>query len=168
MRVPADNIILGRGRGFEIAQGRLGPGRIHHCMRAIGVAEQALEMLCKRATSRTAFGKPLAQLGGNVDIIADARMQIDMARLLTLKTAALIDGDDPKEARTWISKIKVIVPNMVLKVLDEAIQMHGAAGVSQDFKLAHMYMSARTLRLADGPDAVHRRQVARAELRKYS
>jgi len=168
VRVPADNIILGRGRGFEIAQGRLGPGRIHHCMRAIGVAEQALEMLCQRATSRTAFGKPLAELGGNFDIIADARMQIDMARLLTLKTAALIDGDDAREARTWISKIKVIVPNMVLKVIDEAIQMHGAAGVSQDFKLAHMYMSARTLRLADGPDAVHRRQVARAELRKYS
>ena len=167
VRVPASNIILGRGRGFEIAQGRLGPGRIHHCMRAIGVAEQALELLCKRATSRTAFGKPLAQLGGNYDIIADARMNIEMARLLTLKTAALIDSGDPKQARTWISKIKVVVPNMVLKIIDEAIQVHGAAGVSQDFKLANMYIAARTLRLADGPDAVHRRQVARAELARY-
>ena len=136
-------------------------------MRAIGVAEQALELLCKRATSRTAFGKPLAQLGGNYDIIADARMNIEMARLLTLKTAALIDSGNSKQARTWISKIKVVVPNMALKIIDEAIQIHGAAGVSQDFKLANMYIAARTLRLADGPDAVHRRQVARAELAKY-
>lgn len=168
VRVPKDNIILGRGRGFEISQGRLGPGRIHHCMRAIGVAEHALELLCKRAQSRTAFGKPLTHLGGNFDIIADARISIDMARLLTLKTAYMIDNEDPKVAREWISKIKVYVPNMALKVIDEAIQMHGAYGISQDFKLAGMYTATRTLRLADGPDAVHRRQVARAELRKYS
>lgn len=167
VRVPKDNIILGRGRGFEISQGRLGPGRIHHCMRAIGVAEKALELLCKRATSRTAFGKPLAQLGGNFDIIADARISIDMARLLTLQTAYIIDNEDPKAAREWISKIKVYVPNMALKIIDESIQMHGAYGISQDFELANMYMGARTLRLADGPDAVHRRQVARAELKKY-
>lgn len=167
VRVPKDNIILGRGRGFEISQGRLGPGRIHHCMRAIGIAEKALAMLCQRAESRVAFGKPLSRLGGNFDIIADARISIDAARLLTLQTAYMIDNADPRQAREWISKIKVYVPNMALKILDEAIQIHGAYGVSQDFELAHMYMATRTLRLADGPDAVHRRQVARAELRKY-
>ena len=167
VRVPATNIILGEGRGFEIAQGRLGPGRVHHCMRAIGVAEKALEYLCQRATSRRAFSKPLAELGSNFDIIANARIDIDMARLLTLQTAHLIDNGDPKIAREWISKIKVFVPNMTLKIIDEAIQIHGAAGVGQDFQLADMYMSARTLRLADGPDAVHRRQVARAELKQY-
>lgn len=168
VRVPKDNIILGRGRGFEVSQGRLGPGRIHHCMRAIGVAEKALKLLCQRAQSRTAFGKPLALLGGNMDIIADARINIDMARLLTLKTAHMIDNEDPKEAREWISKIKVFVPNMALKIIDEAIQMHGAYGISQDFDLADMYIATRTLRLADGPDAVHRRQVARAELKRQS
>ena len=167
VRVPSTNIILGEGRGFEVAQGRLGPGRVHHCMRAIGVAEKALEYLCQRATSRSAFGQPLAELGGNFDIIANARIDIDMARLLTLQTAHLIDNGDPKTAREWISKIKVFVPNMTLKIIDEAIQIHGAAGVGQDFQLADMYMSARTLRLADGPDAVHRRQVARAELKQY-
>ncbi len=167
VRVPTSNIILGEGRGFEIAQGRLGPGRVHHCMRAIGVAEKALEYLCRRATTRTAFGKPLAELGSNFDIIANARIDIDMARLLTLQTAHLIDNGEPKIAREWISKIKVFVPNMTLKIIDEAIQIHGAAGVGQDFELADMYMSARTLRLADGPDAVHRRQVARAELKQY-
>lgn len=167
VRVPKENLILGEGRGFEISQGRLGPGRIHHCMRAIGMAEKALSLLVKRSTEREAFGKPLARLGGNFDIIADARMEIDMARLLTLKTAHMIDTAGLREAHVWISKIKVIAPNVALKVIDEAIQMHGALGVSQDTPLAQYYMMARTLRLADGPDAVHRRQVARAELKKY-
>lgn len=167
VRVPQSNIILGTGRGFEIAQGRLGPGRIHHCMRAIGMAERALQLMCKRAVSRTAFGKPLAKLGGNFDIIANARMSIDMARLLTLQTAYVIDTHGVREAHTWISKIKTVVPNVALDVIDDAIQMHGAAGLSQDFPLAAMYMAARTLRLADGPDAVHRMVVARSELQKY-
>lgn len=167
VRVPESNIILGTGRGFEIAQGRLGPGRIHHCMRAIGMAERALQLMCKRAVSRTAFGKPLAKLGGNFDIIANARMNIDMARLLTLQTAYVIDTHGVREAHTWISKIKTVVPNVALDVIDDAIQMHGAAGLSQDFPLAAMYMAARTLRLADGPDAVHRMVVARSELQKY-
>ncbi len=167
VRVPKDNILLGPGRGFEISQGRLGPGRIHHCMRAIGMAEKALQLLCRRSLSREAFGKPLARLGANFDIIADARMSIEMARLLTLKTAWLMDNGDQHEARNYISQIKTVVPNVALKVIDEAIQMHGAVGVSQDFPLAKMWMVARTLRLADGPDAVHRRQVARAELKKY-
>ena len=167
VRVPESNIILGTGRGFEIAQGRLGPGRIHHCMRAIGMAERALQLMCKRAVSRTAFGKPLAKLGGNFDIIANARMNIDMARLLTLQTAHVIDTHGVREAHTWISKIKTVVPNVALDVIDDAIQMHGAAGLSQDFPLAAMYMAARTLRLADGPDAVHRMVVARSELQKY-
>lgn len=167
VRVPKDNILLGPGRGFEIAQGRLGPGRIHHCMRAIGMAEKALQLLCQRSLSREAFGKPLARLGANFDIIADARMSIEMARLLTLKTAWVMDNGDQREARNYISQIKTVVPNVALKVIDEAIQMHGAVGISQDFPLAKMWMVARTLRLADGPDAVHRRQVARAELKKY-
>ncbi len=167
VRVPESNIILGTGRGFEIAQGRLGPGRIHHCMRAIGMAERALQLMCKRAVSRTAFGKPLAKLGGNFDIIANARMNIDMARLLTLQTAYVIDTHGVREAHTWISKIKTVVPNVALDVIDDAIQMHGAAGLSQDFPLAAMYMAARTLRLADGPDAVHRMVVARSEFQKY-
>ena len=167
VRVPESNIILGPGRGFEIAQGRLGPGRIHHCMRAIGMAEKALQLLCRRSVSRTAFGKPLAKLGGNFDIIANARINIDMARLLTLQTAYVIDTEGVREAHTWISKIKTVVPNVALDVIDDAIQMHGAAGLSQDFPLAAMYMSARTLRLADGPDAVHRMVVARNELQQY-
>ncbi|MGI9285696.1 MAG: acyl-CoA dehydrogenase family protein [Pseudomonadales bacterium] len=167
VRVPKDNILLGPGRGFEISQGRLGPGRIHHCMRAIGMSEKALELLCQRSLSREAFGKPLARLGANFDIIADARMNIEMARLLTLKTAWLMDNGDQRAARVHISQIKTVVPNVALKVIDEAVQMHGAVGVSQDFPLANMWMAARTLRLADGPDAVHRRQVARAELKKY-
>ncbi len=167
VRVPKENIILGPGRGFEISQGRLGPGRIHHCMRALGSAELALQMMCERSLSREAFGKPLANLGGNVDIIANARMEIDMARLLTLKTAWLMDNGDPKVARTSISAIKVVVPNVALKVIDEAVQMYGASGVSQDTPLPEMWMSTRTLRIADGPDAVHRRQVARAELKQY-
>ncbi|MFK8028711.1 MAG: acyl-CoA dehydrogenase family protein [Gammaproteobacteria bacterium] len=168
VRVPRENMILGRGRGFEISQGRLGPGRIHHCMRAIGASEKALRLMCERSMSRSAFGKPLAQLGGNFDIIANARMDIDMVRLLTLQTAYVIDQHGVKAARTMISKIKVVAPNVALRVIDEAIQMHGATGVSQDTPLAHMYMQMRTLRLADGPDAVHRRLVAREELGRYA
>lgn len=168
VRVPEENIILGPGRGFEIAQGRLGPGRIHHCMRAIGMAERALQLMCERSVSRMAFGRPLAKLGGNVDKIANARMDIDMARLLTLQTAHVIDTRGVQEAHTWISKIKAVVPNVAIRVIDDAIQMHGAAGLSQDFPLAAMYMAARTLRLADGPDEVHRMVVARDELRPYT
>jgi acyl-CoA dehydrogenase len=167
VRVPKDNVILGAGRGFEISQGRLGPGRIHHCMRALGAAERALELMCTRATTRVAFGKPLARLGGNIDIVANARMDIEQARLLTLKTAWMMDNVDPKEARVWISMIKTAVPNVTLKVIDEAIQMHGGLGVSQDTPLAVMYMGQRTLRLADGPDAVHRMVVGRNEFKKY-
>ncbi len=168
VRVPKDNMILGSGRGFEISQGRLGPGRIHHCMRAIGAAERALELMCKRLLSRTAFGRPLAKLGGNVDIIANARMDIEQARLLTLKTAWMMDNVDAKEARIWISMIKTAVPLISIRIVDEAIQAYGALGVSQDTPLAVMYMSQRTLRLADGPDAVHRMVVGRQELRKYT
>ncbi len=168
VRVPKDNIILGPGRGFEISQGRLGPGRIHHCMRAIGAAEKALQLLCERSVSRTAFGKPLARLGGNIDIIANARMDIEQSRLLTLKTAWMMDHVDPKEARVWISMIKTAVPNMSIRIVDQAIQMFGALGISQDTPLAGMYMAQRTLRLADGPDEVHRMVVGRNELRKYT
>jgi acyl-CoA dehydrogenase len=167
VRVPEQNIILGPGRGFEVAQGRLGPGRIHHCMRAIGVAEQALKLMCERSVSRTAFGRPLAKLGGNYDKIANARINIDMARLLTLQTAYVIDTQGVQEAQVWISKIKALVPNVALQVLDDAIQIHGAAGISQDFPLARMYTNTRTLRFADGPDEVHRMVVARNELRPY-
>lgn len=167
VRVPEDNIILGPGRGFEIAQGRLGPGRVHHCMRAIGMAEKALRLMSERSVSRTAFGRPLAKLGGNYDTIANARMNIDMARLLTLKTAHVIDTCGVQEAQVWISKIKAVVPKLAIGIIDDAIQMHGAAGLSQDFPLGSMYMSARTLRLADGPDEVHRMVVARHELRPY-
>lgn len=167
VRVPESNIILGRGRGFEISQGRLGPGRIHHCMRSIGAAEKALDLMCTRAMSREAFGKPLAELGGNYDIIADSRIEIEMCRLLVLKAAWLMDTIGNKAARDAISQIKVAVPNMALRVIDRAIQMHGAAGVSQDFPLASLWTSQRTLRLADGPDEVHRRVIARKELARY-
>ncbi|MFC2967277.1 acyl-CoA dehydrogenase family protein [Acidimangrovimonas pyrenivorans] len=167
VKVPAEDLILGEGRGFEVAQGRLGPGRIHHCMRAIGQAEKALEMLCRRATTRTAFGKKLAELGANYDIIANARMEIEMARLLCLKAAYMMDTEGVRAAQPWISQIKVVAPLTALKVVDEAMQMHGGGGISQDYPLARMWTHIRTLRLADGPDAVHRRQVARAELRKY-
>ncbi|MBO6555997.1 MAG: acyl-CoA dehydrogenase family protein [Pseudomonadales bacterium] len=167
VRVPKENIILGEGRGFEISQGRLGPGRIHHCMRSIGVAERALELLCKRALSRTAFGKPLAELGGNYDVIADSRIELDMCRLAVLRAAHMMDTIGNKEARKYISAIKVAVPNMALKVIDRAIQIHGALGVSQDTPLPAMWTSQRTLRLADGPDEVHRRVIAREELKKY-
>jgi acyl-CoA dehydrogenase len=165
--VPEDNIIAGVGRGFEIAQGRLGPGRIHHVMRAIGMAEKALQLMCERSVSRTAFGRPLAKLGGNYDRIAEARIQIDMARLLTLQTAHVIDTEGVQSAQVWISKIKATVPLIALKIIDDAMQMHGGAGLSQDFPLAEMYMNARTLRLADGPDEVHRMVVARVELKPF-
>ncbi|WP_170456197.1 acyl-CoA dehydrogenase family protein [Ruegeria arenilitoris] len=168
VRVPAENILLGEGRGFEIAQGRLGPGRIHHCMRAIGQAEMALEQMCKRALQREAFGKKLAQLGANFDIIAECRMEIEMARLLCLKAAWYMDQGDARAAAPWISQIKVVAPRVALKVIDEAVQMFGGQGVSQDTPLAIAWTHVRTLRLADGPDAVHRRQVARAELKKHT
>ncbi|WP_037310819.1 acyl-CoA dehydrogenase family protein [Ruegeria halocynthiae] len=168
VRVPAENILLGEGRGFEIAQGRLGPGRIHHCMRAIGQAETALEQMCKRALRREAFGKKLAQLGANYDILAECRMEIEMARLLCLKAAWYMDQGDARAAAPWISQIKVVAPRVALKVIDEAVQMFGAQGISQDTPLAGAWTHVRTLRLADGPDAVHRRQVARAELKKHT
>lgn len=167
-RVPTENLILGEGRGFEVAQGRLGPGRIHHCMRAIGHAERALELMCRRARSRTAFGKALAELGANYDIIAECRMEIEQARLLCLKAAWMMDHRGVREAQPWISQIKVVAPRMALKVTDEAMQMFGGTGISQDTPLAYMWTHLRTLRLADGPDAVHRRQVARAELKRYT
>lgn len=167
VRVPKSAMILGEGRGFEIAQGRLGPGRIHHCMRAIGHAERALELLCERSLAREAFGKPLAELGENYDIIAKARMDIEMARLLCLKAAWMMDQGDLKAAAPWISAIKVVAPNVALDVIDQAVQMHGGQGISQDTPLARMWTHVRTLRLADGPDAVHRRQVARWELAKH-
>ncbi len=168
VRVPVENLLLGEGRGFEIAQGRLGPGRIHHCMRAIGMAERALKLMCERSLQREAFGKPLAQLGGNFDYIANARMQIEQARLLCLKAAWMMDQGDGRAAAPWISQIKVEAPRIALEITDQAVQMFGAQGISQDTPLARQWAHLRTLRLADGPDAVHRRQVARAELRKYS
>ncbi|MBS8225457.1 acyl-CoA dehydrogenase family protein [Vannielia litorea] len=168
VRVKGEDMLLGRGRGFEVAQGRLGPGRIHHCMRAIGQAEKALELFCKRAMNRTAFKKKIVDLGANYDIIANCRMEIEMARLLCLKAAWKMDTEGTRAAQPWISKIKVAAPQMALKVVDEAMQVHGGTGISQDTPLAAMWTNLRTLRLVDGPDAVHRRQVARAELRKYS
>ncbi|GHA02566.1 acyl-CoA dehydrogenase [Arenicella chitinivorans] len=167
VRVPASALLLGEGRGFEVSQGRLGPGRIHHCMRAIGQAERALKLMCERATSRTAFGRPLAKLGANYDIIADCRIGIEQARLLCLKAAWMMDQGDPHAAAPYISQIKVVAPNMALKVIDEAMQMFGGTGVSQDTPLADMYAQMRTLRFADGPDSVHRMQVARKELAGY-
>ena len=167
VRVPYENVLLGEGRGFEIAQGRLGPGRIHHCMRSIGMAERALELMCRRSIDRVAFGKPLARLGGNVDLIADSRMEIDMARLLTLKAAYMMDTVGNKVARSEIAQIKVVAPNVALKVIDRSIQIHGGAGVSNDFPLAYMYAMQRTLRLADGPDEVHRAAIGKFELGKY-
>lgn len=165
VRVPAENIILGPGRGFEIAQGRLGPGRIHHCMRAIGAAERALALLCARASSREAFGRPLIKLGGNVDIVADLRMAIEQARLLTLKAAWLIDTQGVKAAMSEISQIKVVAPMVAQRAADAAMQVHGGAGMSDDFPLAALYAYARVLRLADGPDEVHRGLIAKLELR---
>jgi acyl-CoA dehydrogenase len=168
VRVPRDAMILGRGRGFEIAQGRLGPGRIHHCMRAIGQAERALEAMCRRAQAREAFGQKLVALGANHDIIAECRMSIEMARLLCLKAAWTMDTQGVRAAAPLISQIKVIAPRVALEVIDQAVQMHGGAGVSQDFPLANMWVHVRTLRLADGPDAVHRRVIAKNELKRYS
>ena len=168
VRVPKDALILGRGKGFEIAQGRLGPGRIHHCMRAIGQAERALEAMCRRSVAREAFGQKLAQLGANRDIIAESRMSIEMARLLCLKAAWAMDTMGNRAAAPLISQIKVVAPRIALEVIDQAVQMHGGAGVSQDFPLARMWTSVRTLRLADGPDAVHRRVISKAELKRYS
>jgi hypothetical protein len=167
VRLPVDNIIAGPGRGFEIAQGRLGPGRIHHCMRTLGAAERALELLCRRSLARVAFGRPLAELGGNPDVIANARIMIEQARLLTLKAAWMIDQLGPKGAKSEISQIKVVVPNIALAIIDQTIQMHGAAGVSEDLPLAEMFASIRTLRIADGPDEVHRALIAKLELSKY-
>ncbi len=167
VRIPADALLIGEGRGFEVSQGRLGPGRIHHCMRAVGQAERALELLCKRSLEREAFGRVLAKLGANYDIIAEARIEIEQTRLLCLKAAWMMDQGDLNAAQPYISMIKVAAPRTALKVLDEAIQMHGGTGVSQDTPLAYMWTSVRTLRLADGPDAVHRMQVARKELKPY-
>ncbi len=168
VRVPKDALIVGRGKGFEVAQGRLGPGRIHHCMRAIGQAERALEAMCRRSVSREAFGQKLAHLGANRDIIAEARISIEMARLLCLKAAWAMDTMGNRAAAPLISQIKVVAPRMALEVIDQAVQMHGGAGVSQDFPLARMWTSVRTLRLADGPDAVHRRVISKSELKRYS
>ncbi len=167
VRLPASAIIAGPGRGFEIAQGRLGPGRIHHCMRLIGLAEKALKLACQRATTRTAFGKPLANLGGNRERIPQARIAIDQSRLLVLHAAWRIDTVGAMQARSEISQIKVVVPNMALGVIDMAIQLHGGAGMTDDFPLAAAYAGARSLRLADGPDEVHLGVISRIELKKH-
>jgi acyl-CoA dehydrogenase len=167
VRVPVENLLLGEGRGFEIAQGRLGPGRIHHCMRTIGVAERALELMCKRAQSRVAFGKRLSEQGVSLERIAEARIMIDQTRWLVLNAAYMMDTVGNRAAKAEIAMIKVAAPTMTLQVLDWAIQMHGGGGVSDDFPLAALWAGARTLRLADGPDEVHREQIGKLELSRY-
>ena len=167
VRVPKENMLLGEGRGFEISQLRLGPGRIHHCMRSIGQAERALDLMCRRGLSREAFGRPLAKLGGNTEIISRARIEIEAMRMMVLKAAKAMDVLGNKEARVWISMVKAMVPERVCQIIDQAIQIHGATGVSQWTPLARMYANQRTLRLADGPDEVHHMVVGRNELRKY-
>ncbi|MFM1789943.1 MAG: hypothetical protein RLZZ526_270, partial [Actinomycetota bacterium] len=166
-RVPKENILLGEGRGFEISQVRLGPGRIHHCMRSIGAAERALELMIRRGLTREAFGRPIARLGKNPEVIAKARIEIEACRLMVLRAAKAMDTMGNAEARVWVSAIKAMVPIRTCQIIDEAIQMHGATGVSQWSPLARMYASQRTLRLADGPDEVHWGVVARAEINRY-
>ncbi|MEM8769106.1 MAG: acyl-CoA dehydrogenase family protein [Pseudomonadota bacterium] len=167
VRVPKENILLGEGRGFEISQVRLGPGRIHHCMRSIGQAERALDLMMKRATTREAFGKPIISLGKNLEVVSRARIEIEAMRLMVLKAAKAMDVLGNREARIWVHMVKALVPERVCQIIDQAIQMHGATGVSQRTPLAGMYTGQRTLRIADGPDEVHHMVVGRAELRKY-
>jgi acyl-CoA dehydrogenase len=168
VRVPVANVLLGEGRGFEIAQGRLGPGRIHHCMRSIGVAERALELMCRRLSARVAFGRPISEQSVWHERIAESRCMIDQARLLVLKAAHMMDTVGNKVARSEIAMIKVVVPNMTLQIIDWAIQAHGAGGVTSDFPLARLWASQRTLRIADGPDEVHRNAIAKLELAKHA
>src|SRR4029077_6790794 len=167
VRVPKENILLGEGRGFKISQVLLGPGRIHHCMRSIGQAERALDLMVKRASTREAFGKPLAQLGGNLEIISRARIEIEAMRLMVLKAAKAMDVLGNREARVWVSMVKAMVPEKVCTIIDQAIQIHGATGISQWSPLSEMYAQQRTLRFADGPDEVHHMVVGRAELSRH-
>src|SRR4029077_16541630 len=167
VRVPKDNVLLGEGRGFEISQLRLGPGRIHHCMRSIGAAERALELMVRRGLSREAFGKPIIQLGKNTELVSRARIEIEAMRLMVLKAAKAMDLMGNAEARVWVSAVKAMVPERVCQIIDQAIQLHGAAGISQWTPLADMYIGQRTLRFADGPDEVHHMVVGRAEIARY-